>query len=318
MIRSDAVLRAALRLIAQLSFVATAFILLARSWWFFDLFTNFRVQLVAVQLLLLAIFLVLRRPMWAFALGVLSVVNGVAVRDYILPLRTTAVPDTTADLRVLTANVQASNTRPELLVTLIRESEPDIFAVLELTGLYADGLSELGDLYPHQVLAPELGNFGIGVYSRLPFADAEVFDLSGYAAIDATIDDVGTTWHLVAAHPMPPIGAGPATLRNRQLAQLAEHIRGLDTAHIVVGDLNVAPFSPHFTDFAQTTALSDALHGLGPSFTWPSFFPLLGIPIDYVLMSAGFESIRHIRAGDIGSDHFPVIVDINRTQNSLD
>ena len=275
-------------------------------------------QLLAVQLLLLAIFLVLRRPMWAFALGALSIVNGIAVRDYILPLRSTAAPETAADLRVLTANVQASNTRPELLVALITESEPDIFAVLELTEPYADRLSELSDRYPHQILAPELGNFGIGVYSRLPFTDAEVFDLSGYAAIDATVDGADGTWHLVAAHPMPPVGAGPAALRNRQLAQLAEYVRGLDAAHIVVGDLNVAPFSPHFTDFAQTTALSDALYGRGPSYTWPSFFPLLGIPIDYVLMSDGFDSIRHMRAGDIGSDHFPVIVDINRAENSLD
>jgi endonuclease/exonuclease/phosphatase (EEP) superfamily protein YafD len=313
------VLWRSLRLIGELSLLATAIVLLARVWWFFELFANFRVQLVAVQLLLFFAYLVMRRPLWATAIGAASIINGIAVREYILPVGTyVADADSPAEIRVLNANVRASNTNSAGLIALVTAVEPDVIAVLEFTEHFADTLRVLDDAYPHQVLVPESSNFGIAVYSRWPFANAEVFDLDGFAAIDAQIVNDRGAWHLIAAHCMPPIGADLAALRNRQLEQLAEYVGAVTAPHIVVGDLNLAPFSPYFADFIATTGLSNALRGNGPSFTWPSFFPPLGIPIDYVLTSAEFQATDYLRGDDIGSDHLPVIVDVNRSRNGLD
>lgn len=317
--RSDSLLWAATRVLAQLSFLATAFILLSRTWWFFDLFANFRIQLLSVQMLLLAIVLVLRRPVWAVALGAVSILNGTAVRDYILPVnRDYSSANVAVDYRVLTANVNASNRSPEALIALVESGEPDIFAVLELTEDYAEELSILRDLYPHQLLAPESGNFGIGVYSRMPFSDANVIAFGGFAAIDVALSGTQRPWHLIAVHTMPPIGAAQAELRNQQLVSVAEYVNALAADYVVVGDLNITPFSPHFSDFIETAGLRDALRGQGFAYTWPSFFPLLGIPIDYVLVNNSFDTINYIRGGDVGSDHFPVFADINWNRNRLD
>lgn len=317
--KSESLLWVLLRTPALLSLTATAFVLLAQYWWFFDLFANFRIQLFAFQLILLFGFLVIRRPVWAIAMGAACILNGIAVRDYMLSTGSYVADDgQPAEIRVLTTNVLATNENADALINLITATEPDVFAVLELTENFAQALSALDRAYPHQALAPELGNFGIGVYSRLPFTRTDVLDLYGYAAIDAQISDGDASWRFVTAHPMPPMTAELAALRNRQLTSLAEHVAAIDTDYMVVGDLNMAPFSPTFAAFLARARLHDSLRGRGFHYTWPTSFPLLGIPIDHVLLSSGFEAVDYFRGSDVGSDHFPVIVDINRNRNSLD
>lgn len=307
-----------LRLLGALSLLATVFILLARQWWFFELFTHFSVQLLAAQLLLLGASLIMRKVLWAVLIAVACVINGLTVRDYVLP-GGNYVPDDAApaQIRVLNANVRSSNADPAALIAVVTAVEPDIIAVLEFTERTAAALAPLNAAYPHQMLAPEPGNFGIAVFSRLPFVTAEQFELSGFAAIDVQID-AEQDWHFIAVHPVPPINADMAALRNRQLDQLGTYLVDAGAPHIVVGDLNMTPFSPVFRDFTAANDLSDALRGRGPQYTWPVSFPLLGIPIDHVLVSTEFEVIDFFHAGDIGSDHFPVIADINPSRFSLD
>ena len=309
----------ALRSLAILSLIATLCVLLARTWWFFDLFANFRIQLFATQLLLLMAVIVLRRPAWAMTIGIACSMNGLAVRNYIVPdsLRHQDTSDV-ADIRVLNANVRASNTAADGIIALLNRVQPDVFAILEFTDHLADAMRPLDQRYPHRVLVPQNDNFGIAVFSRWPFANTELFDLGGYTAIDVQIMSTNGNWHFIAAHPVPPIGAELARLRNRQLEQLAQRLSAMTTPRIVVGDFNLAPFSPHFADFIDQTGLDNALRGKGPSFTWPSFFLPLGIPIDHVMTSAEFEVTRYFREQDIGSDHFPVVVDVNRRRNRLD
>ena len=107
--KSESLLWLLLRTPALLSLVATAFVLLAQYWWFFDLFANFRIQLFAFQLLLLFAFLVIRRQIWAIALGAACILNGIAVRDYILPTGAYTADDRPpAEIRVLTAQQRMS------------------------------------------------------------------------------------------------------------------------------------------------------------------------------------------------------------------
>lgn len=307
------------RALGELSLIATAFVLLARIWWFFELFSHFRMQLLATQCVLLIAFLVLRRPMWALIIGAVGVINGVAVRDYLVPVRDFAgAEDRAVEIRVLTANVLASNSDPAKFVDLIEAEEPDVFAVLEFTQTFAEALDSLTENYPNQILIPQRGPFGIAVYSRWPIVGRNVLELEGITGIDAEIMDARGAWHFIAEHHVPPMNSDMAALRNRQLVRLGQYVNTIAAPRVVVGDFNITPFSPWFRDFAEQTTLENALRGRGPSYSWPEFFPLLGIPIDHVLVSPEFTVVDYHRAGDIGSDHFPVIVDMIRSAMSLD
>lgn len=327
-----------LALLGALSLLATAFIALARTYWFFELFSHFRVQLIATQVVLLIAFAILRHPRRALTLALACVINAAPIREYLLPVGEPAAPlhtgtqsrseaamSSSADgdgarqaIRVISVNVLATNPNAAALIRVLRSAQPDIFAIVELTEPFMDALAEFAAAWPHQMLLPEPGTFGIGVYSRWPLDAVDVIELEGVPAIDARIGGNEGGWHFVAAHLMPPMSSTMAELRNAQLRALAEHVRTIDAAHVVVGDFNLSPYSPLFEDFLRLTRLHSTLRGLGPTYTWPSFFPLLGIAIDHVLVSDAFTVTAYSRADGIGSDHYPVVVDMIPRRLRLD
>ena len=321
-----------LQLLAGGSLLATIFCLLAETFWLFELFTHFRVQLLAILLVLFVVFAVMRKPLWAIALAAACIVNGTWVRDYVLPVGRTVAdaaltsdtaeqrPATTtgtgeslpAELRILLSNVLASNPDAGALMSVVQAVEPDIVAVLELTPAFASDLESLHAQFPDRILQPQAGRFGLGVYSRVPVLEQTLLDLSGYVGIDARVELDGTQWHFVAVHLVPPVSGAMAQLRNTQLTVLAGHLDSLNAPYIVAGDFNLTPWSPYFSRFTEATGTRSALQGFGPGYTWPSYFPPLGIPIDHVLISDQFTVSDYFRATDIGSDHFPIVADINR------
>ena len=258
----------------------------------------------------------LRNRTWAILVGLGALLNTVPVYPYLFP-NAVFNPSTSfaseppgASFRVLLANVQASNDQAEGLVEIIDTSSPDVIAIVEYNDQWGQRLAALEPNYPHRVVVADEGNFGIAVLSRWPIAVTQVIDIAGTAAIDVEIDREGHTFAFLATHLVPPISAAMAAQRQRQLAVLTQRILADRNPLIVVGDFNLSPFSPYFSKFIADTKLKDALRGNGPAITWPTFFPLLGIPIDHCLVSAHFSVENYYRAGSYGSDHFPIIVDL--------
>jgi endonuclease/exonuclease/phosphatase (EEP) superfamily protein YafD len=74
-------------------------------------------------------------------------------------------------------------------------------------------------------------------------------------SIEADVQLPSRAIHLVATHPLPPMGARNFNHRNKHLALLGQRIqeqfRG-DPAEsvILLGDLNLTPWSPLFHDFS--------------------------------------------------------------------
>jgi len=114
------------------------------------------------------------------------------------------------------------------------------------------------------------------------------------------------------------MSAEMAQIRSDQLDGLAAFVDTLNGPVALIGDLNISPYSPLFADFMQSAQLRSALQGFGPSYTWPAFAPVLGIPIDHVLVSNDVDIAGYFRAPNIGSDHFPLMVDMIRRPIRLD
>jgi endonuclease/exonuclease/phosphatase (EEP) superfamily protein YafD len=80
---------------------------------------------------------------------------------------------------------------------------------------------------------------------------------------------------------------------------------------MVLGDLNLSPWSPYFGDLLSSAGLRDSREGFGIQASWPTAVPLLRVPIDHVLYSPEVV-INHRQIGpDVGSDHLPVVVDFS-------
>jgi endonuclease/exonuclease/phosphatase (EEP) superfamily protein YafD len=113
----------------------------------------------------------------------------------------------------------------------------------------------------------------------------------------------------MATHPLPPAGRDYSRWRNNQLAQLPGWVHRATSPLLLLGDLNVSPWSSHFRRLLRESGLRDSSQGRGVLPTWPTFSPLLRIPIDHCLYSQGIAIVDRRTGPHVGSDHFPVIVD---------
>jgi len=133
--------------------------------------------------------------------------------------------------------------------------------------------------------------------SELPNAVAEV------AIGDARL-------RVVLMHPVPPVDADATRSQERQLAAVAERVRGLEEPLVLMGDFNTTPWSRLFARLVARTGLCDSRAGFGVQATFPSDMAVIRIPIDHVLASCAI-GVRARRIGpQVGSDHLPVIVDL--------
>jgi endonuclease/exonuclease/phosphatase (EEP) superfamily protein YafD len=79
---------------------------------------------------------------------------------------------------------------------------------------------------------------------------------------------------------------------------------------VVLGDLNITAFSPHFQSLLAQSGLRSAVPGMQWLPTWPTFLPIAGIQIDHALVSPGI-TVRGVERGPrVGSDHWPLVVDL--------
>ncbi|MEO1484006.1 MAG: endonuclease/exonuclease/phosphatase family protein [Myxococcota bacterium] len=272
-----------------------------------ELFCHFRVQYV------FALLPVLTYQLWARAYRLaLPVATAIAVNcGWLVPLFV-AEPSTvrcpSKPLTAVVANVLHTGGEPDRVAAFIAKHDPDVMALLEVDSRWLERLGAVLDAYPHRVERPRADDFGIAVYSRVPFVDTEVLRFPPLLLPTISVRlESGLT--VVATHPLPPSTVSNSVARNRQLLGIAARAAKTDGPLMVLGDLNTTPFSPSFFEVLRQGRLRDSARGYGFSPTWPVSFPPLWIPIDHALYSDRVEILDRRVGEDLGSDHYPLVVE---------
>lgn len=283
---------------------------LGRFFWAFDLFTHFRVQYAGGLLFLCIVLLAGRRRIPALIFLAFSVINIVIVAPICFGRRPVP-PEATLSIRLMLINVNTRSGNPRLVESAVAGTDPDVLVLEEISEHWMESLTWLTNSYPHSCVRPRYDNFGIGLFSKMPIVTNRI-DFIGNPEVPTilAIVDAGTTrLQVIATHPVPPVGFLGATWRNGQLNELPDHRRS-DMPVIVIGDLNVTPWNYHFKRLLRRGRLLDSARGYGLQTTWPSHNPLMRIPLDHCLHSPDlFVADRRI-GPPVGSDHYPLIVDL--------
>jgi endonuclease/exonuclease/phosphatase (EEP) superfamily protein YafD len=278
---------------------------------YFELSTHFRPHYVALLLGGCLWFCALRQFRHALLLLLCLLPNAASVLPLYLP-EEPAPGEGVTPLRLLLANVHSSNTQHERVLDLIRGADADVVILLEVNARWLDALQPIEADYPQRLKDGREDNFGIALYSRLPFDDLELW-LLGAARVPTL---VGTLLHagepvtIIATHPVPPIGSEMFDLRNEQLRSVAALAKSMPRC-VVIGDLNTTPWSPFFGQLERDSGLRNVRRGFGILATWPVGIGLLGIPLDHCLVSPSIH-VADVRLGqEIGADHLPLLVDLH-------
>ncbi len=284
-------------------------------WWVFELASHFRLQYALALGLCLPPLLYWRRYRWVAVFSVFALLNAMLLAPRLLPRAEAAVHPgiNQPTFRVLLANVNSANRDYSKIHRSILTHEPDFIVLLEVTPWLLERLAEFDGRYPHRAIAPREDNFGIALLGRQPFPRAEVvqFGAAGLPSITAEVAVGERRFILVGTHPLPPVSAGDAQDRNEQLAALALFARQARYPLLLLGDLNVSPWSPYFARLLTASGLRDSADGRGILPSWPVGLAPLWIPIDHALYSDGIEILHRETGSALGSDHYPVVVDFH-------
>jgi len=283
--------------------------------WIADLFAHFRVQYVVLLTLALVLAGLARTPRIAAVYALAGLLNAALL----VPLWIGRDVEPAAErLRIGYLNVLTSNRSEEAVARWIESSEADLVLAVEIDARWQKRLLASSS-YDIAFSHPRSDNFGIALLSRR--GSAATVTSAGLAALFESVIDVpvidarvqlgACEVRLLGLHTLPPTGPRYAAARDGQLALAASWARG--GASVVVGDLNTTRWSHPFRSLLRDGALLDSARGFGLHPTWPAFpgpIAAFRVPIDQCLHSDSLVTVRREVGSFVGSDHFPLLVDL--------
>lgn len=225
-------------------------------------------------------------------------------------------------LTVMSFNVGNGMADSDALVAVLRASEADLIALVELSAGQAATIErELRTLYPYQVLYGD-GIPGKGLLSRQPIVAHERFELMAQPQLThlrAVLEVDGVPLTVIVAHPpRPNLVAGGYRFAPgfaEEVAALAQMASAGGPA-LMLGDFNMTDQHDPYV-LLLDAGLSDAFRegGWGFGATWPVRLARAGPPlifpplvrIDFVWHTAYFQAVRAWLGPDAGSDHLPLL-----------
>ncbi len=210
-----------------------------------------------------------------------------------------------ANLKVMPINAFGPLSDHDALLELVDREQPDILFVSELRKGLKDRIATRFD---HHVWKPKpYENFGL--FSKYPILEWRYMEApNGRPTIDAVVDTPHGRLRVLAAHPSAPFDIEAMHNRNAALKQIADAARASTEPAVVLGDLNVTVFSPHYKQI-EAAGMTNARQGRGVYGTWPDKLPVR-IPIDHVLVSDELRTCGMHVGDSFGSDHLPLVATI--------
>lgn len=266
-----------------------------------------------VALAALTISAVCRRKLFS-ATAIVLLVAAVAVQA---PWYYLGRPDdggpSTAELRVLSSNIQKGHADAAFFVDFAADNA-DVISVPELTADAVTRFNKAGirKIFAYSILNPQRGADGIGLWSRYPLTELPR-SAYGSAFIAARVRVPGLEYEpLVASvHLMSPVAGGANTFEKWQhhitaaKAEFGEYAETAGPAAVIIaGDFNATADMKQFRDLLDV-GYRDAVNQTGAGFM-PTYSPHPWIPpvlaIDHVLTRN--SAVQSIHSVDVpGSDH---------------
>lgn len=276
-------------------------------WWFFDLFNHFRLQALFSSLVLLFLSLAIKdKTCIILAFAVIALNSAFIIERFYAfpaakyPTQVSYTQGKDQNISVLFANVLRSNSQHQLFLDIASQHNPDIIITTEIDETWKNALIPIRSTHIHSVIIPRPDNFGMAIYSKLPFK-SEQHNVGNYQ-LPLMVLDFGT-FILIAAHPIPPISHQNYLEIHTYMSEIATIVAKTEKPVVLVGDFNTTIFSETVNNLRGLNLVRT--NQLGFAWTWPSGFWPLGLQIDHIFVRdavmADFEVLPYI-----GSDHFPL------------
>jgi endonuclease/exonuclease/phosphatase (EEP) superfamily protein YafD len=288
---------------------------LRRLNWAAELTSHWRPHYLLLLLLLTLLFAWRRRFGRAGLTAVFAIINLTLILPFYLPAAANvAHAANTPTYRAVMLNVYTDSKHYGEVLSFLQTAEPDVIVLTEVLQGWSKALEPLLATYPYTNYEAARNYGGTVIYSRFPLAAGSSFQAiggngSGRPTALVQLDMQGQPVTIIGTHPRSPQSVGRMEERNAQMVELGNRVAQQSGSVLLLGDLNTTPWSPIFKQLLALSGLKNGRLGFGLQATWPSLIGSLGIPIDHALVSPNIHITQFQRGPNVGSDHYPIIVD---------
>lgn len=232
-------------------------------------------------------------------------------------------PPNARTLRLVVVNVLMTNRKIDGLGDTLAATDPDLVLVLEPDRWWTERLASLLPGHPHRVLHPLDNTYGMALFSKLDLLHPEVRFL-----LKDDIPSIRTRVRLrsgedilfIGLHPEPPspTEAASSLPRDAELVIVGREAAREPKPVIVAGDLNDVAWSHTSQLFRRLSKLIDPRIGRGFYNSFHAAYPLMRWPLDHVFYSPEFLLRDLHRLPAFGSDHFPILIELDYHPRAAD
>jgi endonuclease/exonuclease/phosphatase (EEP) superfamily protein YafD len=276
--------------------------LLSGGEWPWVVVTYLRWPQVVLIVLATVVLIVLR--WWRSAMAS-AVVAAALIASVVVPfaaLRTIAAPSGET-LRIAVFNTGAGPGDVAAVAEAIRSAEPDVAVLLESEDIAADldrrldGLSRLSTpVDGPETSAPIVLARRDWPVDIEPLGDARPATIVAVEISRQPVD-------IVAAHPFPPISRSWARSHERSISMLLAKVLPRPHPYVLACDCNTTPWTPSMRRL-RNVGLSQ------PTVAATFGAPVIGMPLDHVLLSGEVGAVSRELGPFAGSDHRLIVTEI--------
>jgi endonuclease/exonuclease/phosphatase (EEP) superfamily protein YafD len=214
----------------------------------------------------------------------------------------------------LVSNVYQENRKYLKLLELVNKKNPDIIFLLETDHKWMENMESIHETHPFSIKIAQENTYGLLFYSKLEIKNYEINYLTDLQ-IPSIIADVlfnNRTIRLYGLHPTPPVPQenSQSTDRDAEILIMGKLAKAYNGPCIVLGDLNDVAWSYTTNLFLKISGLLDPRRGRGMFNTFNSKYFLLRWPLDHYFVSSHFRLVNMNVEKSIGSDHFPISIQL--------
>lgn len=287
-----------------------------------------RIQFFIVSLIcLITVLIIIKKWKWYNGLLIFGLVSGLVINGYFLinytRLVSVQVPwakdlkHSNNQFSILLANVKMNNRKSQPLIDLIDQKKPDIVLAMEVDKWWNKELKVLENEFPYSQKSINEEAYGLILYSKFPL-EMEAVDylnnekVPSFETIISLTNEKKIILHSI--HPVPPTHfkylPDNAGQKANALKKLGKKVKDRKFPTIVAGDLNDVVWS-YVDELTDTkNILYDVRVGRGfyNSYNAENFF--MRWPLDHIFVTKDFRLNKLERFPKIGSDHFPIYVEL--------
>jgi endonuclease/exonuclease/phosphatase (EEP) superfamily protein YafD len=227
-------------------------------------------------------------------------------------------------LRVVISNVEMENDAYDRWRKVVKAEDPDVIFVVEVDdGWCEKALDPLRDDYTYELSRPQDNWYGMAMLSKL-----EPVDPKWRYLVEDDVPSIHTGLRLrsgkvirfVGVHPKPPepIRDQDATQRDAELVVIGRELDDDPRPSIICGDLNDVAWSYTTRLFLRLSGMLDPRRGRGMFNSWNAKSYFFRFPLDHVFHTNDFRLRQLRKLGNVGSDHFPVLIELSYEPSAED